>query len=765
MLLWEGEASGEPRIIWNLRLGRSLALPKNRFMTTLLVVLSSWRKTIMLFSMIKFTKTAAILVGLIVAHAPQVLAADYKKWHTVEIDFAGPATGEAASTNPFTDYRLNVTFTHPGTNTTYTVPGFYDGDGAGGGVGNTWRVRFSPDQAGDWDYSASFRTGTNVAIDLAPTAGTPTSFDGNTGGFSVSTLDTTAPGFLSQGRLEYAGGHYLKFRDGGYFIKGGTDSPENLLGYSGFDNTPNYKHQYAAHAGDWNVGDPDWTNESSNGGSSTRTGQNIIGALNYLGEQKVNSVYFLPMNIGGDGKDTYPYQAPINTGGNLSNDNTRFDISKLTQWETTLAHAQQQGINLHVVLNEAETPNKRELDNATLGIERKLFYRELVARFGHHNALQWNISEEYNRSRNTSGELSPTMVKSFAQYIQDVDPYDHPISVHNGNYGDWPNNTNFPGEHTDLPGPGQRAEWEPFFGDPLFSLTSYQNYNEAGIGDEVEYLRERSALLGRPIPVMIDEPESLDALSVDNVRKHMIWDIYLSGGGVEWFVRGQDQALEDFRQFEAVWEQTWHARDFLQENTRFWMMDPADELITGEDSGFGGAEVFAIAGEEYAFYLPDGSNDDNDGGAPELDLRDQAGKTFELRWYDPRNGVFVGSAVELVGGDWASIGFTPDGFQSTNDWAALVTLVPQPGDTDGDGDIDDSDLGTAFANYTGPVGIAGNKTLAQGDTDGDGDVDDSDLGSAFANYTGPTSATNLPEPASLALLGVGLLATGRRRRS
>ncbi|MFN3167628.1 MAG: DUF5060 domain-containing protein [Phycisphaeraceae bacterium] len=708
-----------------------------------------------------------VLAAMLFACNP-ASAQDVTKWHTLELDFAGPATSETATTNPFTDYRLNVTFTHPATNTTYTVPGFYDGDGRGGGTGNTWRVRFSPDQVGQWQYTASFRTGTNVAVELGPSAGTATGFDGQAGAFTVGALDTNAPGFLSQGRLEYVGGHYLKFRDGGYFIKGGADSPENLLGYSGFDNTPNYNHQFAPHAGDWNLGDPDWTNEASNGVGSTRTGRNLVGALNYLGEQRVNSVYFLPMNIGGDGKDTYPYQSPINVNGSASNDNTRFDISKLTQWETALAHAQAQGVNLNIVLNEAETPNKQELDNATLGVERKLFYREMVARFGHHNALQWNISEEYNRSRNTPGELSPDSVKSFAQYLQDVDPYDHPISVHNGNYGNWPTGTAFPGQHTDLPGPGQRAEWEPFFGDARFSLTSYQNYNEQGIGDEVEYLRQRSIDAGRPIAIMVDEPESLDALSADNVRKHMIWDIYLSGGGVEWFVRQQDQSLEDFRQFETVWQQTWYARKFLEENTRFWEMQPSDDLLVGEDTDFGGGEVFAIEGEQYAIYLPDGSNDDNNGGPPTLDLSDYTGASFLLRWYDPRIGVFVGGAVELAGGGLASLGLTPDGFQATTDWAALVTLR-LPGDTDADGDIDDSDLGTAFSNYTGPLapGIGGQST-ADGDTDGDGDVDDSDLGTAFSNYTGPLgpiAGDNVPEPASIVLMFVAGGVMPRRSRA
>jgi cyclophilin family peptidyl-prolyl cis-trans isomerase len=101
---------------------------------------------------------------------------------------------------------------------------------------------------------------------------------------------------------------------------------------------------------------------------------------------------------------------------------------------------------------------------------------------------------------------------------------------------------------------------------------------------------------------------------------------------------------------------------------------------------------------------------------------------------------------------------------SISDFVFTSFEVAVPGDTDFDGDVDDADLGIAFANYTGPVADGG-KGFADGDTDFDGDVDDADLGIAFANYTGPLAAAAVPEPTSAALLGLAGLALVRRRRA
>jgi hypothetical protein len=359
-------------------------------------------------------------------------------WHPVTLTFQGPDAAETDnSPNPFFDVRLQVVFLGP-SKQRFVVPGFFDGDGRGGPKGRVWRVRFSPETPGTWRYEAAFRTGPGVAIQVEAVAGQSLALPDLAGSFVVSPRDADAPGFLKWGRLRYVGKHYLKFHDGPYWIRGGTDEPEDFLGYAGFDRTPP-KHRFAAHVDDWRAGDPDW------GGGKGRA---IIGALNSLAKQHVNSIYFMTMNVGGDGKDVWPWIGPIERRGSSKNDHRHFDTAKLRQWEIVFDHAERLGIFLHLVLSESETANKRELDAGELGPDRKLYYREMIARFGHHLALQWNLCEEYNLNFN----FGPERIRAFADFIRAVDPYDHPITVHSA---------------------GNPVEQLRFtYGDPRFGMTS-----------------------------------------------------------------------------------------------------------------------------------------------------------------------------------------------------------------------------------------------------------------------------------------------------
>lgn len=568
-------------------------------------------------------------------------------WHPLTLTFEGPEASETDhSPNPFLDYRLRVTFSGP-SNQPYVVPGYFDADGDRGTKGNVWRVRFTPEAAGRWHYRASFRKGREIAIDLQPEAGQPAEFDGASGEFAVAARDPEAPGFLKWGRLRYVGGHYLKFHDGPYWIRGGADSPENLLAYAGFDHTPP-SHRFAAHQADWQPGDPDW------GGGRGRA---FIGALNYLSAQGANSIYFLTMNIGGDGQDVWPWTGSPNPKGHPQNDNLHFDTRKLRQWETVFAHAQLKGLFLHFVFNEAEAANKRELDDGELGVERKLYYREIIARFGHHLALEWNLCEEYNLQFN----FGPDRIRAFADYIRAIDPYDHPVTVHSA---------------------GNPVEQLRFtFGDERFSLTSIQ-LNQRPIHEITEAFRTETAKAGRPLPVSLDEftvdrgqkGSHLPVNDAEGQRKEKLWPTYLSGGMIEFIL----EDLLDTDSFKtpplaALWQYVRHARKFMEENLPFWEMTPADELAAGGGSiqiGVGGGksaplapQVFAKPGEIYAVFLPQATPSGT------LNLSGVAG-TFEQRWFNPRTGVFEGARRTVTAGTRVAFGTPPS--DPDQDWVVLL---------------------------------------------------------------------------------------------
>lgn len=586
--------------------------------------------------------TTILVSGMQATTVAQDVHGDLKRWHPVMIDFEGPSLSEQAEPNPFTDYRLNVDFTGPD-GRAHRVPGYYAADGkaaqSSAKAGRVWRVCFMPDRAGKWSFQASFRKGHNVAVSLDSFAGEPAAFDGAAGEFHISQSDKAAPDLRAKGLLGYVGGHYLQFAGTGeFFLKGGADSPENFLAYAEFDDTYDadagsgsyekvgaFIHHYRPHIKDWKPGDPTWKDGK---------GKGIVGMLNYLAAKGMNSVYFLTYNVdGGDGRDTWMW-----TGSEIRD---RFDCSKLDQWEIVFQHMDHLGIMLHVVTQETE--NDRKLGGGPgLNPIRKLYYRELVARFAHHPAVVWNLGEENN--------TSDADRKAIATYIRALDVYDHPITVHS-----YANKA--------------LHFYDGLLGDPRFEATSIQSTMDRYHREAIE-LRRKSADAGRKWAIFGDEqgpagagvvPDGVDA-NHDAPRKLALWGNLMGGGsGVEWYFGykydDMDINCEDWRSREVMWDQTRCALDFFQKHLPFNQMEPNDELTSNRDD-----YCFARPGEAYAIYLPDG-------GTTRLEVPSGA---YTVRWYNPRSGGTLqdGSVQKITGPGTRSLGEAPR--DSDHDWAILV---------------------------------------------------------------------------------------------
>ncbi|AQQ10398.1 hypothetical protein L21SP3_02230 [Sedimentisphaera cyanobacteriorum] len=487
------------------------------------------------------------------------------QWHKITLTLEGPQASENGTPNPFTDYRMYVVFKHEKSGLKYRVPGYFaaDGDSANSSAqnGNKWCAHLCPDKHGKWTYEISFRKGKNAAVSEKLEAGKPLApYHGISGRFKVVPSDKSGRDFRGKGRLEYVGKTFLKFAGSGeYFIKQGTDAPENFLAYEDFDG--NFKtdgrkdhlvKSWSAHAKDWDSGDPYWQDKK---------GTEIIGAINYLAGEGLNAFSFIPMNIKGDDRNVFPYTD--------YNERFRMDCSKLAQWEIVFEYADKKGMFLH--FKTQETENELLLDGGDLGKQRKLYYRELIARFSHHLAINWNLGEEVNNA-------STSQKKSWAEYFFQNDPYHHHIVIHNmGN------------PHHDLMGEGSR----------LTGMSVQTNKPDfRNVYPRVKSYIQKAKKAGKVWAVACDEPgDAQHALRPDNdagnshddARRNAIWGTFMAGGwGNEWYFgykhAHSDLTCEDFRSRDAFWNCCRIALDFFKgENRSGRMALPVENMQCRED--------------------------------------------------------------------------------------------------------------------------------------------------------------------------------------
>ncbi len=335
-------------------------------------------------------------------------------------------------------------------------------------------------------------------------------------------------------------------------------------------------HHYGPHVQDWRAGDPTWRDGK---------GKGLIGAINYLAGKGANAISFLPYNAGGDGDNVWPFVQ--------RDDKLHYDVSKLEQWQIVFDHAQRQGLYLHFKLQETEnddhvrgsgegrkTVDVREaLDGGDLGPERRLYLREMIARYGYLLALNWNLGEENTQTADQQRAMSA--------FIRNTDPFAHHIVIHT-----------FPNE--------QERVYAPLLGEQsVLTGASLQNAFDATHARTVQWV-VASERAGRPWVVANDEQgpaelgappdpgfagwNGLDAQgkpvqTLHDLRKYTLWGNLMGGGaGVEYYFGyappQSDLDLEDFRSRDKTWDYARIAVAFFRANKiPFWDMRPADELV------------------------------------------------------------------------------------------------------------------------------------------------------------------------------------------
>jgi len=577
----------------------------------------------------------------------------YRQWHTVTLSFEGPETTEIADINPFTDYKLMVEF-WSGENQ-HLIRGFYAADGnaahSGAASGKIWQVRFTPNKPGEWHYKATLHRGKNIAVSDESSNVEKIALANKTGSFQVFRSNKKGPDFRApdRGLLKTSNGYFQFSSSQNYWLKGGTNSPENLLAYEGFDGTyrlgakvrdgeaaaPRTIHSFKKHLSDWREGDPTWANNK---------GKSLIGAMNYLASEGMNSVYFLTLNITGDGNDVWPYRDP--------EDVTRFDVSKLEQWNILFDHMQSKGILLHLVTQETE--NELMLDNGETGFERRLYLNELIARFAHHPALIWNLGEENGPAHWRPEGQNDQQRKDMAIFLKTHDPYEHPILLHTHAT---------PEDKTHIAG--------PLLGFKYLDGLSFQVANRETVNTQTRKWRQKARNAGKDWLITMDEigmwhtgamPDTFNP-SHDSLRRHVLWGHLLGGGGgVEWYFGAKfpenDLTVEDFRLRKNLWQQTRHALDFFTTYVPFWALEDCENISDRQD-----AYCAKKTDEFYILYLPEG-------GTSFIALPDNA--NYTVTWFNPLAGgpLQRGSTPRIKGSPRVEIGMPPQ--QNGNDWVVLI---------------------------------------------------------------------------------------------
>lgn len=596
--------------------------------------------------------TAALLAAAATGAAPgeaAYLTGPQRVHHRQVVTWVGPDTNEAATPNPFTDYRLDCTWAHAASGTRLRTPGYYAADGnaadSGATGGDKWACEFLPTTTGSWKVTAAFRAGTWVAASEDPAAGRPVSFNDESKTFAVQASDKGGKDFRGQGVLRWTdGSRYPSWSGTGkVWVKNGAGCPENVLGDSAFDNTPGAHHTWGPHVRDWVAGDPTWK-----GGR----GKGVVGMVRWLSKANLNSLFILTNSVLGDSKDVVPFTS--------YNERARYDVSKLAQWSRLFAFADTVGIVRHFYLTEAENQQLFEADEGrgSFAFTRRVYYREMVARFlsGANGAIL-NLGEEQGFQSNANKASVPISVGQQQMFVGRLrsltSAYRRPLAMHTF--------------------PNHKWRYQSMLGrQSALTTASLQVYNSYDVHKETRQWVTASSAAGKPWMVTTDETGG-EGVPLDNQRgggdhvatlRSVVWGSFFGGGaGVEFWNRGSDYDLEDFRVWSRLFAASQRVPQLVEAaDLPLASMKPADEMI---QRSWALAAPWKVCVGMASYGFPSR-------------MRLAGTGAYTVRWWSTRawgGGLATGSKSSVNGqeGGWVDLGRPPSAMN--DNWVVVVRRV------------------------------------------------------------------------------------------
>ncbi len=303
-------------------------------------------------------------------------ATEVPRYSVYEVQFVGPTCGPQDA--PARDVELVTRWEHE-TGRTYTVYGFWDGDGRGGVEGNVFKVRFCPTETGTWT--------------LVETASNQTELDGQNEGLQIACTPSDQPGFWEVDRAQAAGRWYRRSDGSHPYIFGNT--------------------MYT------------FLSERDNQGPS---GGNIADDV------RNNAAYFkkIRFSITG-GRYPHPTAKPFLDDRGRPTDDGNFSHRPNPAWfhervDLAVQTAYECDLIADIIVNGPDTvENRSVLQAGANGGDATPILRYLAARYGSFPNVWFCLSNEFDIKR---PKYTCRQIDHFGQTMRRFLPYPSPMSVH-----------------------------------------------------------------------------------------------------------------------------------------------------------------------------------------------------------------------------------------------------------------------------------------------------------------------------------------------